>query len=289
MLTMVRTLSGPTFTMPKVPTLTQKLADVIPGDALAVIDVSGGLSAVYPALKAALPAIEKLNPSASRAGRVAPALTLFENLVSSQFNLTPNDVFGWMTGEFAIYATYNTRSVIDQMARGQRRSNQWPFDHTLLIKTDAPDKAKSFITKLTSGLQAMSSITVDTTGDFTSVSAPSGPAVVSYGLSGTTFVLTTSTGLTKAQEGLAGNNVLSANATYKAAQINALRPANVAWYLNIGALVPILKTFVTQQQLSDSQTAQFFSALGEFDSAALFAYGDQVAGTSVISLQLTLK
>src|SRR5260221_7829255 len=112
------------------------------------------------------------------------ALTLYFDL-----NLR-DEVLGWMDGEFAIYATYNPKSVLVSMPG----ANKAPFDVTCLIQTTQPDKAKAFLTKLNAGIAKLSQgkITVKSLGgDLYSLKTDQG-LDIAYGLIDKTFIFTTS-------------------------------------------------------------------------------------------------
>jgi hypothetical protein len=176
------------------------LAAQIPAKALAAV-ISSGLPQLYDGFKEAMGLSNKMMQGMMQGmprGRgpdfedIQKGFEQFETALKVMFDLDlRQDVFSWMSGEFALYMLYNPSGSLAKMPNGQ----SWPFDHTLLFQTSDAAKTKSFLTKLNAGIEKTAKLKPTSAGqDLYQIEPPNGPAIA-YGLVGNTFLITTGSGV----------------------------------------------------------------------------------------------
>lgn len=278
--------------------ITAKLANQISGKAVAVL-IASNLPMIYTTFKTAFTSLQnvgqQLNNSTSGADidEIARAFNQIEAALKLGFNLDlQQDVFSWMNGEFALYMTYNPNSVLMKMSSSS--SSPWPFDHTLLIQSSDKDKTLSFLTKLNTGLKN-NKVTVNSAGDnlYSITPSSSSTPVITYGLAGDTFLISTSSGADQAVAAIKGTDTLSANTAWKNAQASFVNPTGQVWFMNltqVSALVKAMAAMNTTSSASErANVQQALNALDLLESATITGGVMQPNGTSLSSAQIILK
>ncbi|HVO68928.1 MAG TPA: DUF3352 domain-containing protein [Aggregatilineaceae bacterium] len=273
----------------KLPALSALWAAKIPASALLAVGLSGGLSDVYQEFKDIISSASSsgLMPQ-SQADQAQNQIKQVEAYIQSQFQLElQKDVFSWMSGEATFYLTYNPDSVLNKVASASSSTAGAPFDITFMVKSGNMKKTADFIQKLTTGLKKIDTLTVTDAGHgFSTISSADGYAV-SYGLSGNTFVLTTSSGLAGTLAALQGKAPLSGSAAWKNAQKTALPTSAAVMFVSGDALLATVKAMTPPAVLDTPQNQQSLKALGNIESMAVYASIDN--STSAFSVQLTLR
>ncbi len=271
----------------KLPALSEKWTDQIPGNTLFVFAASEGLAQLYQDFKTTLPQILSMTASTkTQADQILSGINQAEGQIKLLYNLDPQkDVFSWMNGQFAFYVTYNPNSIL--VTQASSPSSAAPLDLTLLIKSTDVQKTTDFITKFNTGLKSMKDVTLKDAGNsFYTVSDKTGTGV-SYGLSDDTFVVTTSSGLDAATAALQGKDTLSANANWTNAQKGKVEQAAGVVWMNFDAILSAVKASAPAGQEDSPQTRQTLTALGGLESFAVYVELGDNSGSS--SIQLTFK
>jgi hypothetical protein len=274
-----------------------KLASQIPAKALAAV-ISSGLPQLYEGLKEGLSIsgkmMEGMMPGMGRMPRggmpdfqdIQRGFEQFEAALKVAFDLDlRQDVFSWMSGEFALYMLYNPGGSLAKMPNGQT----WPFDHTLLFQTSDAAKTKSFLTKLNAGIEKTAKLKPTSAGqDLYQVEPSNGPAIA-YGLVGNTFLVTTGSGLSATSAAIKGDGVMSNDAAWKKALTTMIKPTSQVWFINFTQITPLVKSIVALQNDQRASTKQGLAFLDLLESASISGGVMTPDGTSVASMQIVLK
>lgn len=278
--------------------LTAKLADHIPGNALAVV-IGNNLSGLYTYLRTGLPKLAQYfakafeTPPQNRYGGlgISPLVAaigtrsvfgVFEAALEETFNLDMNsEVLSWTGGEFGLYMAYNKNSEFAQVG--------YPFDHTFVVEATDLDKANNFAAKVAKGLpQIDPRIAIANSGDnLYNMRVTNSRYGLGFGVAGNTFILSTSSGLTPAVNAAKGDGVLSANPVWKNAMAVAPKNNEVVLYLNFNEIANTVKGMIPPGNVNRS-TQSVLDVLNLFDSAVIVG-GSSDDGTSIATAALLLK
>jgi hypothetical protein len=273
------------------------LAGQIPAKALAAV-ISSSLPQLYEGFKEGLSVsgkmMEGMMPGMAGMPRggmpdfqdIQKGFDQFEAALKAAFDLDlRQDIFSWMTGEFALYMLYNPSGSLAKMPNGQT----WPFDHTLLFQTSDAAKTKSFLTKLNAGIEKTAKLKPTSAGqDLYQIEPPDGPAIA-YGLVGNTFLVTTGSGLSAASAAIKGDGVMSNETAWKNALSSMVKPTSQVWFVNFTQIVPLVKSIVALQNDQRESTKQGLAVLELLESASISGGVMLPDGMSVASMQIVLK
>jgi hypothetical protein len=273
------------------------LAGQIPAKALAAV-ISSSLPQLYEGFKEGLSVsgkmMEGMMPGMAGMPRggmpdfqdIQKGFDQFEAALKAAFDLDlRQDIFSWMTGEFALYMLYNPSGSLAKMPNGQT----WPFDHTLLFQTSDAAKTKSFLTKLNAGIEKTAKLKATSAGqDLYQIEPPNGPAIA-YGLVGNTFLVTTGSGLSAASAAIKGDGVMSNETAWKNALSSMVKPTSQVWFVNFTQIVPLVKSIVALQNDQRESTKQGLAVLELLESASISGGVMLPDGMSVASMQIVLK
>lgn len=267
--------------------VSDKFTAQIPAKAIALLQAHG-LADLYDGLKAGIQNMKNMSPALSGGmdyNQITRGFTQAEGGFSLVFGSDlRKDVLDGLNGDFALYVTYDAKSTLNVNPRSPA-----PFDLTFIAEATDAAKVKAFLPKLGVGLKGAGKSTVVSAGtDLYTATTPDG-ITLSYGLVDSTFILTVGGGLETATAAIKGDGSLSSNAVWKRAQTTAILPTTQLWFVNGEELSKAIKAMVPAAQTDDRGTKQVIALFDLFDSMTLTASPLSDDGTSLGSLQLTMK
>jgi hypothetical protein len=189
------------------------------------------------------------------------------------------DLLHLLEGDFALYLTQNDKSLLQMFSV--------PADVALLITVPDADKTQSILATLNDTISKQAGKTpaaADAKGLYTLELQPG--MGITYGLVDDTLLVTSNKDTTTAA--LAGDGILSSDATWSSAIEILPEEVSQVWYLNAANLQAFLQAIDTSANPSMAPTIQQLTTMAAVFDSALIYYrpaGDGVAETAFILTQ----
>jgi hypothetical protein len=214
------------------------------------------------------------------------SLTQFERALKTGFSLDfRKDVLSWMTGEFAIYGTYNPNSSFSEVSYAST-----PYDLTMLIQTSNDVKTKTMMSRLNTGLEKVFKLSVETVTDNIYRVTMQDGLEIAYGLVGSTFFVTTGSGLEMTLDAIKGKSaVLSASPIWRNSLRTMARPTAQVWFMNMPQISLVVKALSETTYRENPETQQLLAAMDLLESVSISGGIIRSDGLVTGSFQAVLK
>jgi len=265
-----------------------RLAGRIPSNALAVA-INTDLAGTYKYVRDNLPRVVSIMSQASTAlsssVQVGAVFGTFETVLKSIFNLDMNnDVLSWTGGDYAAYITYNP----DGDLAGD--NIRLPFEPVVIFDVSNTGKASNFTQQINRGLPILNPLLKPVSTPPTArVTVPGSKVRVGYGLVGSTYIVTTGSGLDTASSAAQGNDNLLESPMWQLSFFELKTTDQPIFYLSVTQIIATIRDIMDRQgQIIDSNSDTILRALDIFQSAVIYG-STSTSGDTLTTLALVLR
>src|SRR5258707_12067283 len=156
------------------------------------------------------------NRGAPDLNKIIVGMGMFEGGFNAAFNMDfRNDVLALINSDFAVYTLYNPNSTLSNASKNKQHV---PLDVALIAKVSDTTKFKADLDKFNTEIAYLISTAPKSAGqDLYQITTQSG-VTIGYGLVGSTFVLSTGSGLDSAVTAIKGDGTITSEPVWNAAK-----------------------------------------------------------------------